>query len=72
MAQNIELAFRQLGSTEKTQFINKKIEYASERAIAEYVEQYALGVAPYLSEATLVAMLQTKENRDRTHEAAGN
>lgn len=72
MAQNIEQAFRQLGGTEKTQFINKKIDYASERAVADYVEQYALGVARYLSEGTLVAMLQTKNNHNKTNETASD
>lgn len=45
MAANIEMAFRQLSGTEKTQFIEKNLEYASEWAIAEYVDTYFLGVA---------------------------
>lgn len=44
MAQNINQAFRQLGRTEKAQFIEKNLEYASEWAIAEYVDTYFLGV----------------------------
>lgn len=72
MGQNIEQAFRQLGGMEKMQFINKKIDYASERAVADYVEQYALGVACYLSKGTLVAMLQSKGNNDKGNETASN
>ncbi|WP_302575184.1 hypothetical protein [uncultured Duncaniella sp.] len=63
MAPNIEMAFRQLSGTEKTQFINKKIDYASESTIANYVEQYALGVSKYISEATLIAMLSNKGHK---------
>lgn len=63
MAQNIEIVFRQLGGTEKTKFINQKIEYASERVVAGYVEQYALGVSKYISEGTLIAMLNEKRLR---------
>lgn len=57
------MAFRQLSGTEKTQFINKKIDYASESTIANYVEQYALGVSKYISEATLIAMLSNKGHK---------
>lgn len=61
MAQNIDQAFRQLGRTEKARFIEKNLEYASERAIAEYVDTYFLGVAKHLPEETLIAMLHSKQ-----------
>lgn len=61
MAQNIEQAFRQLGRSEKARFIEKNLEYASEWAIAEYVDTYFLGVAKHLSEETLTAMLHSKQ-----------
>lgn len=72
MAQNIDQAFRQLGRTEKARFIEKNLEYASERAIAEYVDMYFLGVARHLSEETLLAMLHSKENQGKSDEAGGN
>lgn len=62
MAQNIiEQAFRQLGRSEKARFIEKNLEYASEWAIAEYVDTYFLGVAKHLPEETLTAMLHFKQ-----------
>lgn len=72
MAQNIDQAFRQLGRTEKARFIEKNLEYASEQAIAEYVDTYFLGVARYLPVETLEAMLHSKENQTKNDEAAGN
>lgn len=62
MAQNIiEQAFRQLGRSEKARFIEKNLEFASEWAIAEYVDTYFLGVAKHLPEETLTAMLHSKQ-----------
>ena len=72
MAQNIEQAFRQLGRTEKARFIEKNLEYASEQAIAEYVDTYFLGVARHLPIETLEAMLHSKEDQNKSNEAAGN
>jgi hypothetical protein len=72
MAQNIEQAFRQLGRTEKTRFIEKNLEYASEWAIAEYVDTYFMGVARHLSEETLMAMLHSKEKQSNSDETACN
>ncbi len=70
MAQNIEMAFRQLGRTEKSRFIESKLEYVSEQAIAEYVDTYFLGVARHLSEETLTAMLHYKQ--EQSDGTAGN
>lgn len=72
MAQNIDQAFRQLGRTEKALFIEKNLEYASEQAIAEYVDTYFLGVARHLPIETLEAMLHSKEDQNKSNEAAGN
>lgn len=72
MAQNIDQAFRQLGRTEKARFIEKNLEYASERAIAEYVDTYFLGVARHLPVETIEAMLHSKENQGKSNEAGGN
>ena len=72
MAQNIEQAFRQLGRTEKARFIEKNLEYASEQAIAEYVDTYFLGVARHLPTETIEAMLHSKEDQNKSNEAAGN
>lgn len=72
MAVNIEQAFRQLGRTEKARFIEKNLEYASEWAIAEYVDTYFLGVAKHLSEETLTAMLHSKQKQDDTDGTACN
>ena len=71
MAQNINQAFRQLGRTEKAQYIERNLEYASEWAIAEYVDTYFLGVAKHLPEETLMAMLQYKQEQTKDNEAAG-
>lgn len=72
MAQNIDMAFRQLGRTEKARFIEKNLEYASESAIAEYVDTYFMGVARHLPEETLMAMLHTKEEENKSNGTAGN
>lgn len=72
MAQNIDQAFRQLGRTEKARFIEKNLEYASEEAVAEYVDTYFLGVARHLPIETLEAMLHSKEDQNKSNEAAGN
>ena len=72
MAQNIDWVFRQLGRTEKARFIEKNLEYASEQAIAEFVDTYFLGVARHLPIETLEAMLHSKENQNKSNEAAGN
>lgn len=72
MAQNINQAFRQLGRTEKAQFIENNLEYASEWAIAEYVDTYFLGVAKYMSEETLTAMLHSKQKQSDNDGTAGN
>lgn len=72
MAQNIDMVFRQLGRTEKARFIEKNLEYASESAIAEYVDTYFMGVAHHLPEETLMAMLHTKEEENKSNGTAGN
>ncbi|TFU93550.1 hypothetical protein E4T81_06200 [Barnesiella sp. WM24] len=72
MAQNIDQAFRQLGRTEKARFIEKNLEYASEQAIAEFVDTYFLGVARHLPIETLEAMLHSKEDQNKSNEATGN
>ncbi len=72
MAQNIEQTFRQLGRTEKARFIEKNLEYASERAIAEYVDTYFLGVARHLPTETLEAMLHSKDDQIKTDGTASN
>ncbi|WP_289770875.1 hypothetical protein [Duncaniella muris] len=72
MAQNIDQAFRQLGRTEKARFIEKNLEYASEQAIAEFVDTYFLGVARHLPVETLEAMLHSKEDQNKSNEATGN
>lgn len=56
----LETVFRQLGHTEKTQFINENIDYASEKAVAEYVEMYPLGVFKHVSSSLLVTILEKK------------
>lgn len=71
MAQNIDWVFRQLGRTQKAQFIEAHLELASERAIAEYVDTYFLGVARHLSEETLMAMLHYKQEQSKSDETAG-
>lgn len=72
MAENIEWVFRQLGRTAKARFVDKNLEYASEQAIAEYVEMYPLGVARYIPKDTLVAMLKAKNESEGNNETAGN
>ncbi len=72
MAQSIEQVFRQLGRTEKALFIEKNLEYASEWAIAEYVDTYFLGVARHLPKETIEAMLHSKEKQSEEDGAAGN
>lgn len=72
MARNINQVFRQLGRTEKAQFIEAHLELASERAIAEFVDSYFLGVARHLSEETLMAMLHCKQEQSKSDETAGN
>jgi hypothetical protein len=72
MAQNINQVFRQLGRTEKTQFIEAHLELASERAIAEYVDTYFLGVARHLPEETLMAMLHYKQEHGKNDGTASN
>ena len=72
MAQNIDWVFRQLGRTEKARFIEKNLEYASERAIAEYVDTHFMGVARHLPEETLMAMLHMKEEENKSNGTAGN
>jgi len=72
MAEHIEWVFRQLGRTEKARFINKNLEYASEQAIAEYVERYPLGVAQHIPKETLVAMIKAKNETEGDNETAGN
>lgn len=72
MAQNIEQAFSQLGRSEKARFIEKYLEYASEQSIAEYVDTYFLGVARHLPIETIEAMLHSKEDQNKSNEAAGN
>ncbi len=47
MATDINTVFRQLSRTEKTKFINSKIDYASEKAVAEYVSDYIFDVLKY-------------------------
>lgn len=44
MATDINTVFRQLSRTEKTKFINSKLEYASSKAIAEYARDYVLDI----------------------------
>lgn len=53
----LEKVFRQLGRTEKTRFINENIDYASEEAVAGYVERYPLGVFEYLPSTSLMARI---------------
>lgn len=72
MAQNIDWVFCQLGRTAKTRFIEKNLEYASEQAIAEFVDTYFLGVARHLPVETIEAMLHSKENQSKDDETAGN
>lgn len=72
MAQNINQAFRQLSRSEKAQFIEKNLEYASEWAVAEYVDTYFLGVAKNLCEETLMAMLHYKQEQNKNDGTAGN
>ena len=72
MAQNIDQAFRQLGRTEKARFIEKNLEYASEQAIAEFVDTYFLGVARHLPVETLEAMLHCKQEQSKSDETADN
>lgn len=72
MAQNIDWVFRQLGRTEKARFIEKNLEYASEWAIADYVDMYFMGIARHLPKETIEAMLHSKENQDKDNETAGN
>ena len=47
MAIDINMVFRQLSRTEKTKFINSKIDYASENVVAEYVADYIFDVLKY-------------------------
>ena len=72
MAQNIDWVFRQLGRSEKARFIEKNLEYASEQAIAEFVDTYFLGVARHLPIETLEGMLHSKEYESKSDETAGN
>lgn len=72
MEQNINQVFRQLGRSEKTQFIEKNLEYASEWAIAEYVDTFFLGVAKHLPEETLMAMLHYKQEQSKNDETTDN
>lgn len=72
MATNIDWTFRQLGRNQKARFIEKNLAYASEWAIAEYVETYFLGIARHLSEETLIAMLHSKEKTSNSDGTGGN
>lgn len=72
MAQKFNQAFCQLGRTEKVQFIEAHLEFASERAIAEYVDTYFLGVARHLPEETIMAMLHYKQEQGKSDETGGN
>lgn len=47
MEKDINTVFRQLSRTEKTKFINSKIDYASEETVAEYVAAYIFDVLKY-------------------------
>lgn len=42
METDINNVFRQLSRTEKTKFINSKLNFASSKAIAEYARDYVL------------------------------
>ena len=72
MERKIEQVFRQLGRTEKARFIEKNLEYASEQAIAEYVDTYFLGVARNLPVETIEAMLHFKENQTKSDETGSH
>ena len=47
MVTDINSVVRQLSRTEKTKFVNSKIDYASEDAVAEYVAAYIFDVLKY-------------------------
>lgn len=60
MATDINTMFRQLSRTEKTKFINSKIDYASENAVAEYVGDYIFDVLKYADPNQVADYLRSK------------
>ncbi len=60
MATDINTLFRQLSRTEKTKFINSKIDYASEKAVGEYVEAYIFDVLEYADTNQVAEYLRGK------------
>ncbi len=60
MATDINAVFRQLSRTEKTKFINSKIDYASENAVAEYVAAYIFDVLKHSDPKQVAEYLRGK------------
>lgn len=60
MATDINMVFRQLSRTEKTKFINSKIDYASENIVAEYVADYIFDVLKYADPNQMADYLRGK------------
>ena len=60
MVTDINSVFRQLSRTEKTKFVNSKIDYASEDAVAEYVAAYILDVLKYTDLKQVAEYLRVK------------
>lgn len=60
MATDINTVFRQLSRTEKEKFINSKIDYASEKTVAEYVSDYIFDVLKYSDTKQVADYLRAK------------
>lgn len=60
MVRDINTIFRQLSRTEKTKFINSKIDYASENVVAEYVADYIFDVLKYADPKQVADYLRSK------------
>ncbi len=60
MAPDINATFRQLSRTEKTKFINSKIDYASGEAVGEYVAAYIFDVLEYADPKQIADYLRAK------------
>lgn len=60
MEKDINTLFWQLSRTEKTKFINSKIDYASGKAVGEYVEAYIFDVLEYADTKQVAEYLRGK------------
>lgn len=60
MEKTINIVFRQMARTAKSEFISQQIEYASPRAVAQYAERYFLDVFKHIDTAQIAEYLRTQ------------